>query len=242
MSSTKKTAGIIIIGDEILSGRVKDQNSPFLIKELSIQGVHVKYCLTIPDDLSIIADAVGSYSPKVTWLFTAGGVGPTHDDITIEGIGKAFDTPIITSPELEKMIRKTYGDRFRSEHLKMAQIPDGTKLVGVRNPRFPIACFRNVYILPGVPEFLQTLFLSIKDLFQGEKVPFREIHLVTEEGVVASTLRLAIARYPGAKIGSYPCFKERDCIVKLVVEHENQTELDNILAFLEDNIGRFIQK
>ncbi len=241
MADAQISAAIIIIGDEILAGRIRDQNSPFLIKELSDQGVEVRYCLTIPDDVEVIAEVVKEYSAKVTWMFTAGGIGPTHDDITMEGIGKAFKTQIVSSPNLEKTIITAYGDRFRPEHLKMAKVPEGTELVCTQKPRFPVVQFRNIIILPGVPEFLKVLFLSVKDQFQGIKIPVREINLLTEEGIIASVLHTAIDRYPGVKIGSYPCFIKQGCIVKLVIEHQDSAELDKVVAFFEAEIGEFIQ-
>ena len=240
MPSIEKTAGIIIVGDEILSGRVVDINSPFLIGELSNRGVCVRYCLTVPDDRAIIADAVGTYSSRVNWLFTVGGIGPTHDDVTMEGIGKAFDVPVVVLPELEEKIRSAYGERFRPEHLKMARVPDGTKLVAVRKPQYPVARFRNVFVLPGVPELLKVLFLSIEDLFRGERLPFRELVFATEEGIIASILQVAVARHPGVKIGSYPSFRERSSLVKLIVEHESRAELDRTVDFLKDKIGGYI--
>ncbi len=242
MTLSQTTAGIVIIGDEILSGRVKDQNSPFLIKELADQGVQVRYCLTIPDELPVIAKTVSEYAPSVTWMFTAGGIGPTHDDITMEGIAKAFKTPLVVSSKLEEMIKTAYGDRCKPEHLKMAQIPDGTKLVISKKPRFPIIQFQNIIILPGVPEFLKALFTSIKDKFQGEKRHAKELCILTEEGEITSILNRAIELYPGVKIGSYPCFKDQDCIVKLIVEHQSQAELDKVADFFEKELGEFIRK
>ena len=153
MPNDQKTAVIIIIGDEILSGRVRDENSPFLLKELTEKGVIVTSCITIPDQASVIADTVRYYSTRATWVFTVGGIGPTPDDITMESIGLAFNLPLVTHPDLEVALKKLFGDRFRPEHLKMARVPEGAFLVSSEQTAISSIQFKNIIILPGVPEF-----------------------------------------------------------------------------------------
>ena len=119
------TAGMIVIGNEILSGKITDTNSPFLCRELTFLGIDVARLITIPDELELIAATTRSFSEAFTWVFTSGGIGPTHDDRTLPGVAAAFDVPLVTHPQLEKNIRTHYQDRLTEEHLLMARVPEG---------------------------------------------------------------------------------------------------------------------
>ncbi len=238
----EKTAAIIIIGDEILSGRFEDQNSPFLIKQLSSQGVNVKYCITIPDDLEIISRIVREYSERVTWVFTSGGIGPTPDDITMESLALAFGVPLITHTEIKSRIKKMFGSNCTPEHLRMARVPEGTILLQTSRPHIPVLQFRNVTIFPGVPEFLKTIFLSIKNQFKGVVNPTIEINLVADEGEITGYLQQTLAQFPDLKLGSYPCYESDGVKVKIVMEHCDQTYLSNAWAFFKEKVADYMQE
>ncbi len=238
----ENTAGIVIIGDEILSGRYEDQNSPFLIKELTSQGVSVRYCLTIPDDKEIIAETILEYSRRVTWFFTSGGIGPTPDDITMESIALAFDVPLVTHTEIEERIKKMYGPRCTPGHLRMAQVPEGTLLLKTSRPTVPVLQFRNITIFPGVPEFLRAIFQLIKDRFKGIVNPVTEINLVVDEGEITDFLEETLKSFPELKLGSYPCYTEDDVRVKIVMEHRDQGVLADAQAFILERVGTYVRK
>jgi molybdenum cofactor synthesis domain-containing protein len=233
---TVNTASIIIIGDEILSGRTKDENSSFLISQLSQRGIKVNYCITIPDEPDIIKDTIFEYSKKTTWCFTAGGIGPTHDDMTMEGVANAFGVSLIKNNVLADIVKKLYGAKCNEEHLKMAMVPDGTTLPETIDPRFPAIQFKNIFILPGVPEFLQAIFHSISYKFKGIVTPSDELTLSAEEGLISTVLKDTISKYPGVKIGSYPCFQDEKCRVKLVVEHEKNENLIDAIKYLRNQL------
>jgi len=241
MTQQENTAGIIIIGDEILSGRYDDENSPFLIKQLTSQGVSVRYCLTIPDDREIIAKTIREYSGLVTWLFTSGGIGPTPDDITMESIAHAFDVPLIEHEEIRDRIQTRYGSKCTPEHLRMANVPKGTLLLKTQRPNIPILQFQNITIFPGVPEFLKAIFLLIKDRFKGVVNPVAELNRVVDAADITGYLNETLKRFPDLKLGSYPCYTEDAIRVKIIMEHKEAETLANAKDFFEGKVGAYIK-
>src|SRR6476646_240469 len=132
-----KTAGIVVIGNEILSGKTRDENSVFLVRELRDLGVDVQQISVIPDELNLIASEVRDFSKTFDYVFTTGGVGPTHDDLTMEGIAAAFGQSIQRNSELESSIRRFYSPELIDGNLRMADVPDGARLVGGKGLWFP---------------------------------------------------------------------------------------------------------
>src|SRR5262245_54267615 len=149
-----KTAAIIVIGNEILSGKVTDTNSVFLAEELRRLGVTLKRILVIPDELDAIAEAVHTYHPAFDVIFTSGGVGPTHDDITMAGIARGLHRRVIRHPFLEQKIREFSGAKINEARLKMAEVPEGAELIFEGNLNFPTVQLDNVYIFLGIPVIL----------------------------------------------------------------------------------------
>ncbi len=146
-------AGIVVIGNEILSGKTVDSNSAFLARELRQLGVTLKRITVIPDELDVIAETVRDFHSKCDIVFTSGGVGPTHDDITIAGVACALGRRVIVHPVLESKIREYLRDRpVNAAHLKMAEVPEGAELLMDDKLRFPTIKVENIYILPGIPE------------------------------------------------------------------------------------------
>src|SRR6476661_5014343 len=146
-----RTAGIVVIGDEILSGTFADENASFLIRELRSLGVDLRRITVIPDVLEDIADTVPWCATRFDLVFTSGGVGPTHDDVTMAGIARGFGVGVARHPELERRVRAYWGDKLAEANLRLAEIPDGAELVFGKDTTWPVVCMRNVYILPGVP-------------------------------------------------------------------------------------------
>src|SRR5262249_18099414 len=165
-----KTAGIIVIGNEILSGKTRDENSPYLVRELRDLGVDVRKISIIPDELAFISDEVRIFSNSYDHVFTTGGVGPTHDDLTMEAIAGSFGRRIHRHPDLEASIRHFYSLELIDGNLRMADIPEGARLVGGKGMWFPVVAVENVYIFPGVPEILRKKFERIKETFR--EAPF----------------------------------------------------------------------
>ena len=162
------TAAIIVIGNEILSGKVVDTNAAFLTKELRALGVSLRRILVIPDELDDIAEAIRTYRSQFDVIFTSGGVGPTHDDITMDGVARGLGRKVIRHAILEEQIRAYSGDRINDARLKMADVPDGAELIFGGELNFPSVRVENIFILPGIPEFFRDKFMAIKSRFEGD--------------------------------------------------------------------------
>lgn len=213
------TAGIILIGDEILSGKVRDENAHFLIGELRALGVHLRKIATIPDVLDEIATTVADFAGRFDHVFTSGGVGPTHDDLTMEGVARAFGSTVMRHPELEALLRGFYGERLQERNLRMADVPDGAHfVVGEGGMGWPVIAMRNVYILPGVPELFRKKFLSIRERFRDQPFVLRQVFTTSEEGHIAHELDRIVAAYATVQVGSYPTFSQPDYKVKVTIE------------------------
>ena len=226
------TAGMVVIGNEILTGKVADQNSPFLCKALNALGVDLRRIITVPDDPDLIANEVRDCAEQFTYGFTTGGIGPTHDDVTIPAIAQAFGVPVMMHPFLEKSIRTHYKERLTDDHLLMARVPQGAELLDMDGLYFPQIRFRNVYIFPGVPQLFQHKFNAIKAAFQGKPVLVRELFLKADEGTIAALLRETEQRFPGILIGSYPNFSKANFSVKITVESRDGSLVEAALASL----------
>jgi molybdenum cofactor synthesis domain-containing protein len=231
------TAAILVIGDEILSGKTEDQNARLLIGELRELGVALRRILVIPDDIDQVAAAVRDLSPHFDHVFTSGGVGPTHDDVTILGIARAFDRPIVRHPDLERRIKFFFGEEVDDSRLRMADVPEGSELIDSPELRWPLLACRNVYILPGVPEHFRRKFLAIRERFRVEPFYARAIYTLEDEFDLAANLRAVADANPQVAIGSYPSFSSSEYRVKLTLESKDgaalETALGELLAMLD---------
>lgn len=198
------TAAILVIGDEILSGKTRDQNAHLLIGELRELGVSLRRIVVIPDDIEVVAAATRELAASHDVVFTSGGIGPTHDDVTIQGIARAFELAIVRHPELEGIIRRYFKDQVDESHLRMADVPEGTVLIRTGNLSWPVPACRNVYILPGVPEHFRVKFLAIRERFRAAPFHLRIIYIRSDEFDIATNLTTVAATHPDVAIGSYP--------------------------------------
>ncbi len=233
-----KSAAIVIIGDEILSGQIEDCNSFYFTSELRELGVNVRYMAVIPDDVDDIAETVRQAASKYDFVFTSGGIGPTHDDVTIDGIAKAFGVNVKRDPGLEKMIHENFDDRSAEAALKMSEIPEGAFLINENGLKFPLIEFRNVFIFPGIPEYLKVKFEAIKERFRDEPFHVRKIYLKMHESDIAPLLEDALVKYSGVKIGSYPMIEKDGYSIKIVIESKDRDATDSALKYIEERIER----
>ncbi|HSB68717.1 MAG TPA: competence/damage-inducible protein A [Candidatus Methylomirabilis sp.] len=231
-----KTAGILIIGSEVLSGKVTDQNSPYLVRELRELGVEVQRISTVPDDVRVIAHDVREYAGQFDLLFTTGGIGPTHDDVTIDAVAAAFDRRVVRHPVLERALRRHYGPDLTSAQLKMAEIPEGGRLAGEDNLSFPVLVFRNVYIFPGIPEVLRKKFECIREQFRELPYILRRVFLHGDEGRIAGDLHAVLDRYPALQLGSYPILHNPDHNVMLTLESKDASYVEQALRYLLERL------
>ena len=160
----KLTAGIIIIGDEILSGRTQDTNSNFIARELVQAGIKLSEIRVIQDDINIIKNTVLEFHKAYSYVFTSGGIGPTHDDITSESIAKAFNVKYSIHSEAFEILKKYYPkNKFNKSRQKMAKIPEKAELILNPLTAAPGFTIKNVYVLPGVPDIMKKMFKSVLD-------------------------------------------------------------------------------
>ena len=235
-----KTAGIIIIGDEILSGKVQDLNSQFMAKELRLRGIDVRRISVIPDDINEVAEEVREFSDRFDYVFTAGGTGPTHDDVTIEGIANAFNVKTVLNESFEEILHKKYGEDLTLEQLKMAEVPKGAEVIKDEPLKFPLILFKNVYILPGIPEYLMEKFFVIEKLLLNEPpILLKKVYIKEDESEVAPILNEIVKNHKkDVKIGSYPAIGNKDYYVMVTFESLNEESLNLALENLIHRLSK----
>jgi molybdenum cofactor synthesis domain-containing protein len=214
-----RTAAALIIGNELLSGKIAEQNLFVLAKTLRSIGVKLCRVVMILDEMDVIVRELRELSRDHDLLFTSGGVGPTHDDLTIEAVARAFDAGITLSAEIERLLRGYYGEAITEGHLLMARVPEGARLVSSVKVPWPTVVMRNVWVLPGVPEIFQMKMEQVKSELQGDK-PFVSFAVFTQldEGEIKALLDRVVAAYPDVDIGSYPKWNEPRYKTKLTFD------------------------
>jgi len=227
-----KTAGIILVGNEILSGKIVDANASYLCRELRGLGVEVRRITVIPDEVDLIATEVARFSADYDVVFTSGGVGPTHDDVTIEGVARAAGVAVVRHPALVALLRAFYRDTLNEAHLKMAEVPEGAELLADESVRFPTILMRNVYILPGVPEIFRRKFDALRERFRDQPIFLKNVFVSIGEGSLADHLNALVREYPELLCGSYPEFSNPEYKVKVTLESRDLAFLDRALAEL----------
>lgn len=226
-------AGIVVIGNEILSGKTVDSNSTFLARELRQLGVTLKRVVVIPDELDVIEQTVRDFHQQFDVVFTSGGVGPTHDDITIEGVARALGRKVIIHPVLEEKIREyLIGKTVNAAHLKMAEVPEGTELLTEDKLRFPTIKVENIYVLPGIPEILQQKFIALRNRFTVDPYYLKVIYTNEIESTIAVHLNETLKEYPDLLLGSYPKIGDSEYRVKLTLESKDQTYVEGAFTHL----------
>lgn len=234
------SAGIIIIGDEILSGRTHDTNSNFLAKKLTKYGIQLKEIIIIPDNEQTIIDTVKKYHKSFTYVFTTGGIGPTHDDITSQSISKAFNKPYLIHPDAYKILENFYPKgEFNESRQRMAKMPEGAILISNPLTAAPGFIIKNVFVLPGVPKIMENMidqvFLNIK---KGKPKKIYTINTNLFESTLAEKLSLVQENYPDCSIGSYPYFNyiEKTGGVNIVISSWKLDNLDDVVKEIKDLI------
>lgn len=239
MSASKTvTAALVIIGNEILSGRTIDKNLPFLATRLNEIGVQLRECRVVPDVEDEIVRAVNELRGRFDYVFTTGGIGPTHDDITADSVAKAFGVPIRHDPEAVALLTAHYaktGAELNEARLRMARLPQGATMVENPISRAPGFQLENVFVLAGIPAVAQAMFESLKHRIAGG-APVRStataVHLA--EGLVAKGLGELQARYPEVDIGSYPFYRAGRYGTSLVCRSADEGRLKAATAELRD--------
>ena len=226
-----RTAAALIIGNEILTGKIQESNLSYLGQELFALGISMQRAIVCEDVIDIIVRDLNELRTTHDYVFTSGGVGPTHDDVTLPAVAKAFDRALVRSPEIESLIRGYHKDRELTEgHLRMADVPEGAKLIANQQVRWPTVVIENVYIFPGVPEIFRMKFPVLKEhLKTGLPFISRAVYTHCDEGEIADLLAGLAERYPDLAIGSYLRWRGTDYRVKLTFDGQDRVRLGQAL-------------
>ena len=223
------TAALVVIGNEILSGRTKDVNVAYLARQLTALGIQLAEVRMVRDEERAIIAAVNTLRAAHTYVFTTGGIGPTHDDITCESIARAFNLPYRIHPEAERILVAFYKDTGRElneARMRMAYTPEGATLIDNPVSRAPGFRVENVHVLAGIPAVMRAMFESVAPTLKGGRaVKSREIAVLLGEGDVAARLEALQERYPALEIGSYPFVRDGAYGTTLVLRGTDEDEI-----------------
>lgn len=214
--SPRPTAQLVIIGDEILSGKVQDANSPWLLRELRRRGVECTGLVVVPDKVDLIAAAVRAASQAADHVFTSGGVGPTHDDVTMAGVARALGVELHEDATLLAFLEARWTRAPGEARRRMAQVPEGAQVESLGH--FPQVRVGNVWIFPGVPKLFRNRWLAIADRFGGARPHCAAIATQQSEGDIAVHLEAVLAGFEGVDVGSYPRWDDPDLRVLITLE------------------------
>ena len=222
-----KTAALLLIGDELLSGKIEVANLVVLARTFRAIGIELRRVVTIHDDLDTIADEVKSLSRSHDVLVTSGGVGPTHDDLTVDGVAKAFGVDVVLDERLVTLLREYYKERCTENHLLMARMPKGAALETTEAVRWPTIRYENTWLFPGVPEiFRLKLPVLVEKLGQGKPWVSRAVYTQMDEGTLMPHLAEVVAAFPEVAVGSYPKLDDPTYKTKLTFDGRNEEQVE----------------
>ncbi len=230
------TIALVVIGDEVLSGRVEDLNSTYLSRRLTELGCAVERVVVIPDDVQQIATDVADCAARFSHVITTGGVGPTHDDVSMAGVAAAFSRSLERHAEAEAAIRNFYHNEMNEAALRMADLPAGAELILKPGMRFPVVRVKNVWVFPGSPHLLQRKFESVCEYFTGTPYITRELRLNSGEPEIARFLTDIQRRFTDVTLGSYPQEPGADFRLLLTLKGKQQTAVDAAYAALQEGL------
>ena len=237
----KLNAGILIVGDEVLSGRTQDTNSNFIAKKLIESGIQLDEIKVIHDQMDIIIENVLKFHNKYTYVFTTGGIGPTHDDITSESIAKAFNQKYCFHEEAYKILENFYPKgEFNEGRKKMAKMPEHAKLIFNPLTAAPGFIVQNIYVLAGVPSIMQKMFINLLEVIEkGSPKKTTTINIDLFESSIALDLKIIQDNFKECSIGSYPYFNyaSKKGGVNIVVSSWTLNNLDEIVKKIQEMIS-----
>lgn len=234
------TAAIIIIGNEILSGRTKEANMLWLSGELKNMGITLTECAIVRDDETAIISAVTRLKAQNDYIFTSGGIGPTHDDITSETIAKAFNTELYIHPEAEKVLKEYYKPNEQTEaRMKMSKVPKGAKLIANSISAAPGFIIENLFVMAGVPSIFKSMFEQVRSsLKTGAVIKSKSVIAYVREGDIAPPLKSIQQKFPQVEVGSYPFMRDGRIGAELVFTSTDITALNNARTETIDKLDK----
>lgn len=215
-------AAAVIVGNELLSAKVVDENGALLIRRLRERGVALRWLAMVPDEVDAIVEALSLARRRARYLFTSGGIGPTHDDVTVRAVGVALGRPVVRHPQMERIVREHYGAGASPEAMRMAEAPEGTELILLPGAWYPALCCDQVYMLPGVPQLFRRQLEAVLPRLEAAPLVLRCLFLGAGEVEIAPALDRVVGAMPEVSFGSYPAWGEGEGYrVKLTVEHSS---------------------
>lgn len=223
-----RTAAALVIGNELLSGKIRDANIFELACFLRALGVELTRVVMVVDDVDVIAQEVNSLRQTHDLLFTSGGVGPTHDDVTVAGVARAFGRRVVRDAVVEGLLRQYYGDTLKPGHLHLADVPEGVELYSGRSPQWPTMVLGNVFVLPGVPEIFRLKLAALADRLRGDDEPFhtRSVYCTIEEAELRPFLDEVVEAFTDVFVGSYPRWRGGDHAVRVTFDGRDQARVE----------------
>lgn len=234
------TAGLVVIGDEILSGRTQDKNIAQLATWLNVQGIRLAEVRVVPDVEDRIVAAVNALREAYDYAFTTGGIGPTHDDITVDAVAAALGVPVIVHPEARAILERYYADKggLNEGRLRMARVPEGAELIPNRMSGAPGIRFGNLFLMAGVPHIAAQMLDALTGQLEGGR-PLVSVTVgaFAPESEVAELLRAAERSEEGIAVGSYPFFKDGRVGANFVVRSEQQEQAERVASGLAEALA-----
>ncbi len=226
-------AAALVIGNELLTGKIREANVEVLARELFGLGIALRRVVFCADEIDTIVAELGELRARHDWVFTSGGVGPTHDDVTLEAVSYALGRPLVRSAELADLLREYFGARTNEEHLRMAEVPEGACLLRAPGSRWPLLRVENVFVLPGLPEVFRLKMPILREHLGGGKPWVSRAYAArADEGEIAAPLRQVAASFPAVRIGSYPRSVGESPQVTLTFDGLEESLVENAVAAL----------
>jgi molybdenum cofactor synthesis domain-containing protein len=236
--SDGRVAGVII-GNEVLTAKVAEANGAWLTRRLRERGVPLAMLITVPDDVDAIVEALQFARRRARFVVTSGGVGPTHDDVTVRAVAMALGRRVVRLPEVEALVREHYGERATAEAMRLADAPEGSELVREEGRWYPVLACDGVFMLPGVPELFRVQLEPVLQRLPGSPLSTAALYLSATEPEIAFALDAVALAMPEVAIGSYPTFdKSLDYRVKVTVEHARPEPVQQVLERLEQALPK----
>lgn len=232
-------AALIVIGNEILSGRTQDKNIAYLAKWLNQQGIRLHQVRVVPDETPEIVEAVNAVRAKYDYVFTTGGIGPTHDDITVDAISAAFGVPTVLHPKAEQVLREHYKDRITDARLRMARVPQGADLIENSVSAAPGIQIGNVYIMAGIPSVMQGMLASLSGQLEGgAPVVSETVSAFVAESQVADLLVQVETSFADILVGSYPVWRGNRVGANFVVSSSQPDQVKRAAQAIREGLGK----
>jgi molybdenum cofactor synthesis domain-containing protein len=224
-------AAAVIIGNEVLSAKVVEQNGTLLIRRLRERGIPLRSVSIVPDEVDAIVEAVAMARSRARHVFTSGGIGPTHDDITVRAVALALGRRVVRIKQMEELVRQHYGIAATPEAMRLADAPEGAKLIAQEGIWYPVLSCDGIYMLPGVPQLFKLQLETVLSRLEGSPVVLRCLYLGLGEAEIAKVLDRVALSMPHVAIGSYPTFDQgADYRVKVTVENSAAAPVDEAVA------------